>query len=234
MPIEAVLVMTTAWGLAALTLLATQVASLRLGRSFAQQKRAVALAAVVALFWVVSTGLIAASGKLSDFSKMPPPIVVFATVCGVLTVCVAFSAYGTLWMRGLSFSQLIGFQVFRIAAEALLYYAYLNGRAPIQMTFEGYNFDILTGLTALPVAWWIGRRPSRTVVFVWNLAGLFLLITIVGISVASAPTPLRVFMNEPANTFVSTFPYVWLPSVLVQYALLGHLLCLRKLWDTRT
>ncbi len=233
MPIEAILVMTTAWGLAALTVLATQIASLRLGRSFPQQKRTVGLAAAVALLWVLATGLIAATGRLSDFSKMPPPIAVFAVVCSLLTFCVAFSAYGTLWMRGLTFVQLIGFQVFRVAAEALLYYAYLNGRAPVQMTFEGWNFDILTGLTALPVAWWLSRRPSRRVVFVWNVAGLFLLANIVGISFASAPTAMRVFMNEPANTFVTTFPYVWLPSVLVQYALLGHLLCFRKLWDTR-
>jgi hypothetical protein len=233
MPAEALIVMLTAWGLAALTVLGTQLACLRLGRNFPQQKRTVGLAAAIALGWVLSTGLIAASGRLSNFEKMPPPFLVLLGICAVFTVCVAFSTYGTLWMRGLSYSQLIGFQVFRVAAEAMLYYAYLHGQAPVQMTFEGWNYDILPGLTALPVAWWVSRHPSRTVVYLWNVAGLLLLVTIVGIAIASAPTPLRVFMNEPANVFVAKFPYVWLPAVLVQYALLGHLLSFRKLWDTR-
>ena len=31
-------------------------------------------------------------------------------------------------------------------------------------------------------------------------------------------------MNEPANRLPSMFPYVWLPTFLVQAALFGHLL----------
>ncbi len=56
-----------------------------------------------------------------------------------------------------------------------------------------------------------------------------LLFTIVSVAILSAPTPMRVFDNEPANTFVVTAPYVWLPAFLVQAALFGHLLVLRKL-----
>jgi len=34
---------------------------------------------------------------------------------------------------------------------------------------------------------------------------------------------------EPSNTWVAFFPYVWLPSILVTAALLGHIVVFRKL-----
>jgi len=43
----------------------------------------------------------------------------------------------------------------------------------------------------------------------------------------SMPTPLRHFQNEPPNTFVTYFPYIWLPTYLVQVAWMSHLLIFR-------
>lgn len=62
-----------------------------------------------------------------------------------------------------------------------------------------------------------------------NLLGLGLLANIVAIAVLSTPVPFRAFMNEPANRLPSMFPYVWLPTFLVQAALFGHLLVFRAL-----
>jgi hypothetical protein len=64
----------------------------------------------------------------------------------------------------------------------------------------------------------------------WNLVGLGLLINIVIIAILSTPVSFRVFLNEPANTFITHAPYVWLPVFLVQAALCGHLLVFRRLW----
>jgi hypothetical protein len=66
------------------------------------------------------------------------------------------------------------------------------------------------------------------VIWAWNLLGLGLLINIVTIAILSMPTPMRRF-EGPANVFVATFPYVWLPTVMVSAALLGHLLVARRL-----
>jgi hypothetical protein len=233
MPIEALIVSATAWGLAALTLLGTVWAAARLQRPKRDQLRLTLLASLLPIAWLMLTAILAAGGMLSDFSRVPAPFMVFIVVCFVLTLCVAFSGFGRFWALGLPFSALIGFQAFRILAELLLYFAYQSGLAPVQMTFEGYNWDILTGVTALPMAWWVHRHPDdRRSIWIWNVLGLALLVTIVTIAMLSAPTPMRVFMNEPANTFVTTFPYVWLPAVLVMYALLGHVLVFRKLSET--
>jgi hypothetical protein len=66
-------------------------------------------------------------------------------------------------------------------------------------------------------------------VTLWNALGLLLLANIVTVAVLSAPSPLRVFRNAPANSWVAHAPWVWLPAVLVQAALFGHLLVFRAL-----
>jgi hypothetical protein len=57
--------------------------------------------------------------------------------------------------------------------------------------------------------------------------GLALLLNVMIVSVLSMPTPLRHFHNEPASTFVTYFPYIWLPTYLVQVAWMSHLLIYR-------
>ena len=70
---------------------------------------------------------------------------------------------------------------------------------------------------------------GMTIFFISIVA--ILVVNIVTIAVLSMPTPLRMFMTEPANTIAPTHaPYIWLPVFLVQAALFGHLLVFRKLW----
>lgn len=180
--------------------------------------------------WLVFTAALALSGWVANFDARPPHF--FALVMPTLigTVAIAFSPLGAQLAARTGFAGLVGFQVFRAAVEWVLYQLHRDGIVPVQMTFEGWNFDVLTGLSAPLVAWlaWRGAIGRRGLLL-WNLAGLALLATIVSIAILSTPTPLRVFMNEPANTFVVHWPWVWLPAFLVPAALFGHLLAFRKL-----
>src|SRR6188768_677474 len=45
----------------------------------------------------------------------------------------------------------------------------------------------------------------------------------------STPTPWRVFREGPANVWIATEPYVWLPTVMVAFAILGHIVIYRRL-----
>ena len=40
-------------------------------------------------------------------------------------------------------------------------------------------------------------------------------------------------MNEPANVWITHAPWVWLPTVMVFAAILGHVLVYRRLWIQR-
>ncbi len=60
-----------------------------------------------------------------------------------------------------------------------------------------------------------------------------LLLTIFSIAVMSIPGPLRLFDGSP-NVWIVTVPFVWLPTMMVMAALLGHLLLLRRLLGARS
>ncbi len=187
--------------------------------------------AVVSLLWLGITGFVAASGLLRDYDAFPPPMLrVF--VPGVVLVSVAaFTGFGARLVGGLGWGVLIGFQAFRIPTELMLSSLYQSGKLPIQMTFHGANFDMLSGLSAIVVAWLAARgKIGLRGILVWNVAGLLLLANIVTIAVLSMPGRLRVFMNEPVNSLVFGWPFIWLPAWLVLAALFGHLLVFRKLW----
>jgi hypothetical protein len=134
----------------------------------------------------------------------------------------------------LPLSVLVGFQGFRVAVEWLIARAWREGLAPIQMTYHGRNFDIVTGVTAIGVAALVatGTLPEhlvRPLVRAWNLLGIALLANVLIIALLSAPTPLRIFHNEPANVWITQAPWVWLPTVMVVAAALGHVLIERRL-----
>jgi hypothetical protein len=62
------------------------------------------------------------------------------------------------------------------------------------MTFEGKNFDVLTGLLALPAAYFIStQKISSVTILVFNVIGILLLLNILIIAVLSMPTPFTLF-----------------------------------------
>lgn len=61
-----------------------------------------------------------------------------------------------------------------------------------------------------------------------QVAGPIIVTNIVSLESPRPPRPVRLFMNEPANTIVATFPYCWLPGIVVPIAYILHILSLRK------
>lgn len=91
----------------------------------------------------------------------------------------------------------------------------------------GLELRHVTGLTALPVAWAIHRGlGGRRLATAWNVMGSLRLLNIVVIAVISTPM-IGMFGPDLLNTWVMFPPFVWLPAVMVQVALTGHLLVAR-------
>ena len=178
--------------------------------------------------WMALTVKLALSGFLLDFSGKPPR---FARLVGgvtLVTVILGSSPFAGRLVRALPVAPLVGFQFFRLPVELVLNGLHHQGRVPIQMTFEGWNFDILTGLSAPLVALLAySRKLPRPALALWNLGGFLLLATIVTLANLSSPA-INLF-REPPTATLATAPFIWLPAILVQAALLGHLLVLRKL-----
>ena len=193
-----------------------------------RQRRTVRLGAAV-LAWLLVTTLVAASGVLRWFDATPPPFAIFALAVGVVGIAVPCSPLGTLLVRGLPLWVLVGFQVFRVPLELVMHRAYVEGVMPVQMSYSGQNYDILSGITAGVLGFWLARgRVPRWVVAFWNFLGFALLVNIVAIAIVSTPV-FRWFGGDRLNTFVTYPPFVWLPGVLVTAALVGHILVWRRL-----
>lgn len=103
---------------------------------------------------------------------------------------------------------------------------------PVELSFSGYNFDIVTGTGALVIFVLLrsGRSVAPAVLWAWNIWGSFCLVAIAFIAVTSSPL-VRLFGDDPShlNTWVLYFPYVWLPVVLVTIAISSHVVIWRKL-----
>jgi hypothetical protein len=178
---------------------------------------------------LVVPGVLASLGWLDRYEPPPPALVMVLGIMAV-TVALAFSSFGSRLVTDVPLSWLVGFQAFRAPLEWWLHRIYTEGIIPVQLTYEGRNFDIITGVTALVVAGLLASGVrSRAMVIGWNLLGFVLLFNIVIVSILSTPVPFRYFMNDPPNLVASTFPYVWLPTFLVQAALFGHLLVFRAI-----
>ena len=105
---------------------------------------------------------------------------------------------------------------------------------PVQMSYSGQNYDIVTGISAGALGLWLSRRPvPRWVVISWNTLGFVLLVNIVTIAIVSTPV-FGWFGKERLNVFVTYPPFVWLPAVLVTAALMGHILVWRRLSEEST
>lgn len=192
-------------------------------------RRDTLLAAAATTVWLAGTFALAASGRLS-FTSRPPTAGILIAAAIAVAFAVGTSPLGSRLATGIPLAALVGVQAFRFPLELMLHRAYREGLMPVQMSYSGFNFDILTGLSAIVVALYLAKRPGAIMVArVWNAVGILLLANILTIAVLSTPTPIRVFHNEPANEWIAHAPWVWLPAVFVVAAIVGHIVVFRRL-----
>jgi len=216
------------FGIAALALVVA-------GALFAMLQRAGRTAASIGIALVAGVMtlqiVLAWNGWFREWDRVPPPIMLAVVGSIVLVLATVFSGVGARLATALPVAALVGFQAFRLPLELVMHRAAADGVMPVQMSYSGWNFDIVTGASAIVVAWLAatGRAP-RALIVAWNTLGTVLLAAIIGIAVVSTPT-FAAFGSRPEqlNTWIADPPYVWLPGILVPAALFGHLLLWRKL-----
>jgi len=187
--------------------------------------------AVLLIAWLLQLGILSVRGFFADFSRLPPRLS-FALLAPLpLVLLFSRSRAGKQFLQHIQPQWLIYLQSFRILVEIALWLLVRNGSLPVQMSFEGRNFDMLTGLLAFPVGYYCFVKKSwpPAVALLYNIAGLVLLLNIVAISALSMPTPLRIFPNPPDSSLLTQFPFIYLPGLLVPLAYTLHILSLRKL-----
>jgi hypothetical protein len=201
----------------------------RSGETAPRAVRAALLTLVAAAIWMAVTWRLAGSGWLRRWDLTPPPFLMFLIVILVLAFRIAFSGAGRRLAREIPLWVLVGVQGFRLPLELAMHQLYERGIMPIQMSYTGMNFDIVTGATAFVVAALLAAgRAGIRLAFAWNVVGAVLLLNILVVAVLSTPK-FHAFGQDRVNVFVTYRPYVWLPAVMVLAALAGHLLIWRAI-----
>ena len=186
---------------------------------------------ILLIAWLLLLGILSIRGFFTNFSQLPPRLSIALLLPLPLVLLFIRSRAGKQVLQQIQPQWLIYLQSFRILVEIALWLLVRNGALPVQMSFEGRNFDIIAGLLAFPVGYYCFVKKSwpPVVAILYNIAGLALLLNIVTISVLSMPTPLRVFHNQPDSSLLTKFPFIYLPGLLVPLAYTLHILSLRQL-----
>lgn len=172
---------------------------------------------------------------LTDFYAVTdtfPPRFLLLVLPALLFIAALFTVpKGRQYIDGLDLKTLTLLHTIRIPVEIVLFWLAVNKAVPVLMTFEGRNFDILSGLTA-PLVYYFGfikKKLDRRLILIWNFICLGLLINIVANAILSAPFPFQQFAFDQPNIAVLYFPFNWLPSCVVPIVLLSHLAAIRQL-----
>jgi hypothetical protein len=190
--------------------------------------RAVLITVLASGAWLLSTGALAASGYLLRFDLTPPPPAVLFFLTFAMGVGLGSSNIGLRTAEVIPLHWLVLSQCFRLPLELVMHQAAVEGTMPNVMSFSGYNFDIVTGITSIIVAILLKRGASIELARWWNRLGAALLTAIVMIAFLSSPM-VRAFGNDQVNVWVAYVPFVWLPTILVAFAIFGHIVIYRRL-----
>ncbi len=181
--------------------------------------------------WMIITGILGISGFYRNVEAFPPRFVFLIGPAILFILAVFLLQDGRKFVDGLDLKWLTLLHMVRVPVEFVLLAIFLDGLIPELMTFEGYNYDILSGITA-PIIYylffvkgWIGKKG----LLLWNIVCLLLLLNILTIAIFSAQTPFQKLAFDQPNIGVAYFPFVWLPAVIVPIVLFSHLASIRQL-----
>lgn len=187
--------------------------------------------ALIAVAWVLFQSLLGISDFYQSLDTFPPRVALLGLPPFIMIILLFLTAKGKRFLDSLNIHTLTLFHLVRVPVEIVLFWLFIHKTVPELMTFEGRNFDILSGLSA-PLIYYFGfmkNKISKQLIIVWNFICLGLLINIVVNAVLSVPTPLQQFGFEQPNIAVLYFPFVLLPSFLVPLVFLAHLASIRQL-----
>jgi hypothetical protein len=180
---------------------------------------------VIVPLWLVFTAILAVNGFYLTSATQIPRIFAFGAMPVFLLSILAVALFRPGFVEKLPLKTLTFLHIVRIPVEFVLFWLLQAKLVPQAMTFEGHNFDILSGLTA-PIVFWLAFRNgqvNRPLLIVWNLMAFVLLSIVVATAIVAFPSPMQKIAFDQPNLAVAYFPFIWLPSVIVPIVFFAHL-----------
>jgi hypothetical protein len=189
---------------------------------------------IICLIWLILQAILG-NNEFYLMTDTFPPRFLFLIAPPFLTIALLFILpKGKICLDTMNIKTLTLLHIIRIPVEIVLFWLFIHKTIPELMTFEGRNFDILSGITA-PIIYYFGfirKKLNTKIMIAWNILCLGLLLNIVINAILSAPLPFQQFAFDQPNIAVFYFPFNWLPGFIVPLVFLSHLVCIRQLLNT--
>ncbi|MES2779286.1 MAG: hypothetical protein V4651_05245 [Bacteroidota bacterium] len=187
---------------------------------------------LVCFSWLLIQSAISLTSFYTNYLTLPPRLFVFLILPVLIAFVILFNTNkGKQWIDTLDIKWLTYLHIVRVPVELILFGLYAYAMIPELMTFEGRNFDILSGITA-PIIGYLGYSKNllqKKVLLIWNFICLALLINIVANALLAAPFPFQQFAFDQPNIAIFYFPFTLLPGFVVPAVLFSHLVSIRRL-----
>ncbi|HYF67430.1 MAG TPA: hypothetical protein VD884_04805 [Ohtaekwangia sp.] len=189
----------------------------------------------IILTWLLLQTFIGISGFYTMTDTIPPRFLLLILPPFLLIIALFSTSKGKQFIDTLDAKTLTILHTIRIPVEIVLLWLFIHNTIPELMTFEGRNFDILSGLTA-PVIFYFGfikKKLDSKIILIWNFICLGLLFNIVGNAILSVPSPFQKLAFDQPNIAVLHFPFIWLPTCVVPLVLFSHLAMIRRILNAK-
>jgi hypothetical protein len=186
---------------------------------------------IVVIAWLALQGIVGLAGFYVN-AKTTPPRFPLLVAPPILTIILLFATKkGRALIDSFNPKILTYLHVVRIPVEISLLLLFLHKQVPQVITFEGRNFDIFSGISAIFIGYfgYTKMKLGKPVLVLWNLLCIGLLFNVVILAVLAVPTNFQQIAFDQPNVGVLYFPFIWLPCFIVPVVLLAHLVCLRNL-----
>ncbi len=165
-----------------------------------------------------------------DFPPKIPLLILLPLV--VTTIVFYFRNRNDVVLLGIPISYPIYYQTFRILVETLLLYTFYKNIIPKEATLEGLNFDVVMGISAPIMAYFIFKNENKYVLLakIWNMIGILMVAFVAFIIATGFYQPQIWGSDEPivSMTFVK-LPYLLIPGFLAPSAIFMHIVSLIQL-----
>lgn len=177
---------------------------------------------IIFLLWNIVIGYLSNSGFFKNTESIPPRMLLVIAPAVLFVFLCYCKRQETIINQGFH----LALHSLRLPVELMLHLMFLQNLLPRVMTYEGWNVDIVIGISAIVLLALriFGIKSSRKFFYYWNLLGIVTLLIVVSIAILSAPSPVQIVSKLHPNIAVLQFPYTLLPSLIVPLAFASHLL----------
>lgn len=184
--------------------------------------------------WGFMVSILSFNDFFEDFESFPPRFIFILIPPFLTIILVLILKKSRDFLIKMPITTLTYVHIVRVPVEIVLWWLALNHVVATDMTFEGMNYDIISGISApFAAVFLVGlRSQSRIGAIIWNFLALGLVINIVTRAIMATPYFFDPEKFDFPNIAVFYFPYILLPAIVVPMVIFSHLVSLVKLFQT--